>query len=104
MFKAIILPLAKQDIKEAAVWYNGKQKGLGKSFTFQIRQKIDLLKREPFVAVIRYDGIRTAVLDVFPYMIHYSIDEAKQLILISAILHTSRNPDLWKSKRETTDI
>lgn len=31
MYKSIILPLAKQDIKEAALWYNNKQKGLGKN-------------------------------------------------------------------------
>lgn len=104
MFKAIILPLAKQDIKEAALWYNTKQKGLGKRFTIQIRQKIDLLKQEPYAAASRYDNVRTAVLDVFPYMVHYNVDEAKKLILISAILHTSRNPDLWKGLRGVTDI
>jgi plasmid stabilization system protein ParE len=104
MFKSVILPLAKQDIKEAALWYNAKQKGLGKRFTLQIRQKIDLLKQEPYAAAVRYDDIRTAVLDVFPYMVHYSIDETNKSILISAILHTSRNPDLWKGEREITDI
>ena len=33
MYKSIILPLAKQDIKDAAGWYNGKQKRLGKIYT-----------------------------------------------------------------------
>ena len=28
MYKSIILPLAKEDIREAAFWYNEKQKGL----------------------------------------------------------------------------
>ena len=32
MHQSIILPLAKQDIKENAKWYNSKQKGLGKRF------------------------------------------------------------------------
>jgi len=71
MYKAIILPLAKQDIKEAAFWYNTKQAGLGKRFTTQIRQKIELLKGDPYSAAIRYDDIRTAVLEVFPFMAHY---------------------------------
>jgi hypothetical protein len=30
MYKLLILPLAKNDIKEAAIWYNSRQKGLGK--------------------------------------------------------------------------
>jgi plasmid stabilization system protein ParE len=100
MYKVIILPIAKQDIKEAATWYNKKQKGLGKRFTLQIRQKISLIKQEPFIAATRYNEVKTAVLDVFPYMVHYTIDESKKLIIISAVLHTSRNPDMWGSKQE----
>jgi len=100
MYKAILLPLAKQDIKEAAKWYNKKQKGLGKRFTLQVRQKIGLLKQEPYAAAIRYDDVRTAVLDIFPYMVHYNIDKSNELIIVSAVLHTSRNPDLWGSESE----
>jgi hypothetical protein len=36
MYSVIMLPLAKQDIKEAALWYNKKQKGLGKRFTLSV--------------------------------------------------------------------
>ena len=104
MYKVIILPLAKKDIKEAALWYNKKQKGLGKRFILQIRRKINLLRQEPYEVAVRYDDVRTAVLDVFPYMAHYSIDERQRLIVISAVLHTSRNPDLWKKERENPDV
>lgn len=37
MYKVIISPLAKQDIKDAAHWYDDKQAGLGKRFTNHIR-------------------------------------------------------------------
>jgi len=103
MYKAVILPLANHDIKEAALWYNNEQPGLGKRFTTQIRQKIKLIKDDPELAPVRYDNIRTAVLDVFPFMIHYSIDHSLKLIVISAVLHTSRNPDIWKSDRNSSD-
>ena len=33
MYKSLILPLARQEISDAAKWYNQKQKGLGKKFT-----------------------------------------------------------------------
>jgi hypothetical protein len=41
MYKAIILPLAKEDIREAARWYSKKQKGLGEKFAkfFKIEKK-----------------------------------------------------------------
>lgn len=78
MYRVIILPFAKQDIKDAAQWYNLKQNGLGKRFTRQIRQKIDLLKREPYAVATRYDDVKTAVLDIFPYMVHYTVDNSQK--------------------------
>ena len=103
LYKAIILPVAKLDIKEAANWYNLKQQVLGKRFTLQIRQKIDFLRRNPGASAVRYDEVKTSVLDIFPFMIHYSIDEIEKHIIIAAVLHTSRNPMIWKKSRETPD-
>jgi plasmid stabilization system protein ParE len=104
MYKVAILPIAKQDIKEAAHWYNSKQKELGKRFTLLVRQKINLLKQNPLAAATRYDEVKTAALDVFPFMIHYTIDEQQNLIVVTAVLHTSRNPDIWKQDRENSDV
>lgn len=102
MYKVVMLPIAKRDIQEAALWYNSRQKGLGKRFTGHVRQKIKLLKQSPFIYSVRYDNIRTAVLEVFPFMIHLSVDEQKRHVIISAVLHTSRNPDLWTAERENS--
>lgn len=96
MYKVIISPLAKQDIKDAAYWYNKKKDGLGKKFTLHVRQKVDVIKKTPNLFVTRYDEVKTVVLDVFPFMIHYTIDESKKQLIISAVLHTSRNPDVWQ--------
>ncbi len=94
MFKAIILPLAKEDIKNAAHWYNSKQPGLGKRFTAQVRGKVKFITQNPNAAAIRYHGVRTAITDVFPFMIHYTVDDIKKQVVISAVLHTSRNPEI----------
>jgi len=99
MYKVIISPLAKQDIKDAAHWYNDKQAGLGKRFTNHIRLKLDSLKKNPYIAANRYDEVRTAVLDTFPFMAHYIIDEDKKMIILLAALHTSLSPDVWKKAR-----
>ncbi len=100
MYKLIILPLGKQDIKEAADWCNSRQKGLGKRFTTHVRRNLKIVRENPYAAAVRYDEIRTSVLEVFPFMIHYSVDEPQKLIIISAVLHTSRNPDIWTTERE----
>lgn len=66
MYKSIILPLAKQDIREAALWYNQRNKGLGKKFTAEVREKIRFIRENPPASNVRYDDVRTAVLNIFP--------------------------------------
>lgn len=97
MYKSVILPLANQDIREAALWYNEKQKGLGKRFTAQVRGTVHYIKQNPEAFNVRYDNVRTAVLNVFPFMIHYTVDDKNKTVLIAAVLHTSRNPDTWEN-------
>jgi len=98
MYDIVILPIALQDIKDAADWYNQKQPGLGKRFAAQVRKKMTLIKKAPFNYATRYDDVKTAVLDVFPFMTHYTVYNSQKIIVISAILHTSRNPDYWKKE------
>jgi plasmid stabilization system protein ParE len=43
-------------------------------------------------------NVRTVVLNHFPFMIHYTIDENDKAIIIAAILHTSRDPRIWKNR------
>ena len=95
MFKAIILPLAKQDISDAAAWYNSKQKGLGKRFTQEIRSKVLFISENPKSCAIIYDETRCAVLNVFPFMIHYTIEHLNKTVIIAAVFHTSLNPEKW---------
>lgn len=99
MYKAILLPLAKEDIKEAATWYNSNQKGLGKRFTQEVRNKVLLIRQNPKISAVRYDDVRTTVLDVFPFMIHYTVIDEKQTVIISAVFHTSLNPDKWRNRK-----
>ena len=98
MYKSVILPLAKEDIREAAKWYNKMQEGLGKRFIAEVREKVHYITQNPEASVVRYDKVRTAVLNVFPFMVHYTIDAANKTILILAIFHTSRNPETWATR------
>jgi plasmid stabilization system protein ParE len=98
MFKVVILPVAKKDIHEAAQWYQTKQPGLGKRFTSEVRSKVSFIERNPMACAKKYDNVRTVVLNTFPFLIHYTIDEVKNIIVISAVLHTSRNPNIWLNR------
>jgi plasmid stabilization system protein ParE len=98
MYKSIILPQAKEDIREAAQWYNKQQTGLGKRFITQIREKVHFIRQNPKASNIRYKNVRTAILNIFPFMVHYIADEKNKTIIVSAVLHTSRDPKLWESR------
>lgn len=82
---------AKHDIQEGISWYNSKKKGLGKSFHNEVKDHIITLKEIKFFQ-IRYEEVRCLPLKKFPYMIHYSLDDAKKTIVVRAILNTYHNP------------
>lgn len=96
MYDLRILPSAKQDISNAAKWYNNQLPGLGKKFITQFRRKAEIIRENPETYSIKHNNVRTAMLDSFPYMVHYFIDRIQNVVLISAVLHTSRKPGLYK--------
>jgi len=98
VFKIIILPRAKSDIKNAALWYNQQQLDLGSRFTQEVRKKVEFIARNPESSPIRYDNIRTTLVDVFPYLIHFTFSNENKRIVISAVFHTSRDPQIWKKR------
>lgn len=98
MYKALILPLAKEDIRDAARWYNQQSPGLGKKFTREVRSIVRYIRQNPHACNIRYNQVRTALLRVFPFMLHYTIDEDSKTVIVSAVLHTSRDPKVWEKR------
>jgi len=47
---------------------------------------------------LRYKTLHMAPLEKFPFMILYQVGQAKNLVAVAAVLHTSRNPKIWKEK------
>ena len=98
MYKIIILPLARKDIRNSADWYEQQKKGLGKRFTAHVRKIVSLIQQNPASFNIKFDDVRIAVLSIFPYLILYRIDESNQSIEIYAVYHTSQNPNNWEGR------
>lgn len=90
MFKVKMTQPAKNDIKEAAVWYNRQQKGLGKRFIQFVRKKVHFIVENLFAYAVKYGNVRTATLDVFPYTIHFVVEN--NIVVVLAVFHTSRKP------------
>jgi len=95
MYKVVILPVAKQDIRKNAKWYNKKQKGLGKRFTAEVRNTIKHIKHNPENIVTRYRSYKTAIVKVFPYMVHFLVNEDKKEITVYAVFAMKQSTENW---------
>ena len=94
-YKVIYHPLLHQDIQEVVDWYNGKKDYLGNTFYHFTQEQIDIITKNPFLFQIRYKDIRCVKIKKFPYLIHYSIDDKNEAIVIKAVFSTFRNPKIW---------
>ena len=65
----------------------------------EVRKKVLLISKNPKIAAVRYNDVRTTVLDVFPFMIHYIVLTKEQTVVISAVFHTSLDPEIWKTRK-----
>ena len=100
-FKKLVSETVKINLKETSLWYNSKQKGLGKRFLIDVNSTVDYICINPLHFQIRYDTIRIAFLEKFPYGIHYEYLEDKNQVNIYAVFHSSRNPDLWNKPQNS---
>lgn len=98
MYKLEILPIAHQDIKENAQWYNKQQKGLGLKFTKAIRNELKLVQKKPYALVNRYKDVHTCTVYKFPYLIHYIIKEEKKKIIVIAVFKYQQSTTNWDNR------
>lgn len=82
----------KYDIEDAKYWYNKQQSGLGQKLLFQIKKVISAIVENPYLFQEKYNGIRIAYTSIFPFGVHYFVDEKNKIITILAIFHQSLDP------------
>ena len=93
-YTVIFSPMAIEDIKQAIIYYEGVKEGLGEHFNSQLRITLNAIRRNALFASVRYDDIRCAAIKKFPYMVHYHVDETKEVIIV-AVYSTYKQP-LWE--------
>ena len=96
--KKTISTFAKADLSDASKWYERQQKGLGKHFLNEMKMAFDTICKNPVGFPIRYDDYRIYYTKTFPYGIHYQYIAINNEILIKAIFHTARNPQIWEQR------
>jgi plasmid stabilization system protein ParE len=93
-YKIIFSKNAEIDIEQAVIYYDEQQKDLAKRFIEEVQKTLDNIKTNPYYARVRYADIRCAIVNIFPFLIHYNIQEDLRTIRILAVYSTYRKP-LW---------
>jgi len=96
-YKLIIDPGATQDVQQAIDYYETRGHGLGIKFESALNKQLLSLQKNPFFQ-IRYDDVRCLPLSKYPYMVHFTINEAHQLIIIRGVFNTARDPSVWQHR------
>ena len=97
-YKIIVDPNARVDIIESIDWYNKVQQELGFKFYDQVQATFKKIQRNPLAFAIRYKTSHTAIVKKFPFLVHFFVNSEINTIIITAVLHTSRNPDIWDER------
>jgi hypothetical protein len=64
-------------------------------FVTAVKEALSNILKMPSVYVVRYRNIRIAHTQIFPYNIHFYIDETQSQIVIIGIVHNKRNNALF---------
>ena len=95
-YNLIVLTEAKIDIVENFRWYKNIDIALAKRFLNSVKGSIKSIKSNPYQFQVRYDKTRVVLIETFPFLIHFNIEEND--IIIKAIFHTSRDRSIWKNR------
>jgi len=98
MYKVFYLDEVENDIITAKQWYAEQQEGLDARFSVAIKETLSNLLKMPSVFAVKYRNVRIAHTKIFPYNIHYYIDETKMQVVIIGIVHNKRNDALFLNR------
>jgi plasmid stabilization system protein ParE len=87
-----ILVRAQREIREAVDWYEEKQLGLGKKFQEKVIGKIRTVSNAPLHYPLK-GRIREAIVNDYPFLLLYRIDESNRRIVIMSVFHMSKHPN-----------
>ena len=96
IYNLLIHPLAELDLKKINFNYTIINKSLATKFNIALKKEVAIIHKNPFLYQIRYDDLRMATIDKFPYVIHFEIH--LETIVINAVYHTSRDSKIWLSR------
>ena len=95
----------ENDVAEAAVWYEARQRGLGAAFVEEIIAVWDELAINPLLSSRRHHPekeIRWRLTNRFPYRVVYEVMESTRTVMVACVKQKAPpgGGGAWKSRRE----
>jgi len=96
--KLIVTSPAQIEAKKAFDWYEKLEEGLGERFLDSVQVSFEFIKQNPYSSPFIYSGLRSKIVQVFPFKVIYRFNEKSSEILVIAISHQYRKPDYWLNR------
>ena len=91
--KVLFSKYARQELLDAARYYELEYEGLGRRFKEEVRTAALRISAYPLAWSVERGEVRKCLLHKFPYKLLYSIEHDH--ILVLAVAHQHRKPDYW---------
>ena len=88
---------ARDDLREAFLWYQARRADLGSEFIAAVRHVLEAVELNPEQYPFAVDDIRKAPLRRFPYVVYYVALESA--VTVIAVMHSRRHPRRWQDRR-----
>ena len=95
-YRLVSDPRADIDIEAAFEWYERERPGLGLDFVDELRAAYGRIVDGPLKYPQLRSNIRRALLKRFPYAVFFAVEG--EIIVVLAVLHTSRDPAEWQRR------
>jgi len=88
----VVSPLAVQDIRQAASYYQDVAPSQVERFLDNIQAVIEDLARHPYSSAPHPNGLRRHSVKAFPYGVWIEVDETTETVSVLGVVHNRRNP------------
>ena len=94
--RARFLEAARQDLREAALYYESQRPGLGKEFREEVRSTVERIKALPDAWQLLGENTRRCRTRRFPYGVIYQA-RAEEVVIV-AVAHLHQEPSRWRDR------
>ena len=92
-----VRPEAQVEIKETALWYESRLRGLGSRFRDELLATLSHIADNPLRFPSIGQDVRRALLHRFPYALYFMVKS--NVVIIVAVLSQHRRPGSWRDRR-----